>query len=595
MKENNKNNKENYENLFSTEAEELDSPVTEEEEDTVADEALDVEDEEIVSDEDTELADDEDDAEAEDQPLSIEKKSKSGNLILPIALIVLAAAIIVAVVVFAMSGKGGKNDKENGTEGTSGITSTQTDKPENKPSASEKYDGGVDVNAEKVSAYTENYKLTNAEMMYIVNASYANFVSTVEYYGQYYGMSLESLGLDPSKSIKDQKCSFDGFEGTWYEYFFKDAKATVDEMLAVCEAGRAAGHKLTAEEQKQIDDTLAQITTEAQKAGLSVDAYLAKNYGTGTTSQVITTIMEYSLYASSYLSKVQNDADVSDAALEAKYNSNPNAVDTVDFILCSFDFNDLLPKDADDAAKEEAKNKCRRIASEIAKMTTKEEFIAKIKDVLVNEFGQTAAEAEKSVAAITYKGQKYSDDVVFNWAFGDVSVGDTKVFEDEPTGMIAAGFFLGRNVKSEAPVKRDVYHILFSNETYKDDSVAKQVYNDWIAGGATLDSFKKLAEKYTEDPGSKKTGGLYEDVAPGDMVDEFNDWLFDPARKEGEHGIVKTSYGWHIMYTGAAEGVQWKETTKALIQTEAITAVQKSAAETYKVTYDEAILATLPL
>jgi len=508
---------------------------------------------------------------------------------------IIAVLLVVAMTAVMLASCDMKKPDSDGKETTAGTeTKAPSDKEEGE-AESEKYDGGPDVNAEKVSVYTENYELTNAEMMYVINASYANFVSTVEYYGQYYGMSLESLGLDPSKSIKDQKCSFDGFEGTWYEYFFKDAKATVDEMLAVCEAGRAAGHKLTAEEQKQIDDTLAQITTEAQKAGLSVDAYLAKNYGTGTTSQVITTIMEYSLYASSYLSKVQNDADVSDAALEAKYNSNPNAVDTVDFILCSFDFNDLIPKDADDAAKEEAKNRCRRIASEIAKATTEEEFISKIKDVLVNEFGQTAAEAEKSVAAITYKGQKYSDDVVFNWAFGDVAVGATKVFEDEPTGMIAAGFFLGRTVKSESPVKRDVYHILFKSETYKDDSVAKQVYNDWIADGATLDEFKTLAGKYTEDPGSEKTGGLYEDVAPGDMVDEFNDWLFDPARKEGDHGIVKTSYGWHIMYAGAAEGIQWKETTKALIQTEAITAAQKSAAETYKVTYDEAILATLPL
>lgn len=512
---------------------------------------------------------------------------------------IIAVLLVVAMTAVMLASCDTKKPDSDGKETTAGTTSgTETKAPSDKEEGeaeSEKYDGGLDVNAEKVSVYTENYELTNAEMMYVINASFANFVSTVEYYGQYYGMSLESLGLDPSKSIKDQKCSFDGFDGTWYEYFYKDAKVTVDEMLAVCEAAKAVGHTLTAEEEKQIDDTLAQLSTDAQKAGLTVDAYLEDYYGTGTTSQVLTTIMEYSLYATSYLTKVQNDADVSDAALEAKYNADPNAVDTVDFILCSFDFNDLIPKDADDAAKEEAKNTCRKHASEIAKAASEEEFISKIKTILVDEFGQTAEEAEKSVAAITYKGQSYSDDVVIKWAFGDVAAGATKVFEDEATGMIAAGYFLGRTVKSEAPTKRDVYHILFSTETYKDDTVVKQVYNDWVQSGATLESFKELAGKYTEDPGSQKTGGLYEDVAPGDMVTEFNDWLFDPARKDGEHGIVKTSYGWHIMYAGTAEGIQWKETVKAIIKSEASSSMQKSAMETYKVTYDEAILATIPL
>ena len=32
------------------------------------------------------------------------------------------------------------------------------------------------------------------------------------------------------------------------------------------------------------------------------------------------------------------------------------------------------------------------------------------------------------------------------------------------------------------------------------------------------------------------------------MVSEFNDWIFDPARKAGDTDIVKTTYGYHIMY-----------------------------------------------
>ena len=35
------------------------------------------------------------------------------------------------------------------------------------------------------------------------------------------------------------------------------------------------------------------------------------------------------------------------------------------------------------------------------------------------------------------------------------------------------------------------------------------------------------------------------------MVPEFNDWCFDASRVPGDHGVVKTSYGYHIMFFSA--------------------------------------------
>ena len=32
------------------------------------------------------------------------------------------------------------------------------------------------------------------------------------------------------------------------------------------------------------------------------------------------------------------------------------------------------------------------------------------------------------------------------------------------------------------------------------------------------------------------------------MVQEFEDWCFDDSRQTGDYGLVKTSYGYHIMY-----------------------------------------------
>ncbi len=97
---------------------------------------------------------------------------------------------------------------------------------------------------------------------------------------------------------------------------------------------------------------------------------------------------------------------------------------------------------------------------------------------------------------------------------------------------------------------------IYSEEEWnkcRDD--AQAILDAWLAGERTEDSFAKLATEKTEDPGSKSTGGLYTDTWKGKMVAEFNDWCFDASRKTGDYGLVKTSYGYHIMYfVGAEEG-----------------------------------------
>jgi hypothetical protein len=77
---------------------------------------------------------------------------------------------------------------------------------------------------------------------------------------------------------------------------------------------------------------------------------------------------------------------------------------------------------------------------------------------------------------------------------------------------------------------------------------AQAILDAWLAGEADEDAFAALATEKTEDAGSKKSGGLYENVWKGKMATEFNDWCFDEARQVGDYGLVKTSYGYHIMF-----------------------------------------------
>ena len=110
----------------------------------------------------------------------------------------------------------------------------------------------------------------------------------------------------------------------------------------------------------------------------------------------------------------------------------------------------------------------------------------------------------------------------------------------------------------------DVRHILIvpqggttgedGQTTYSDaewaaaEAEANTVLNEWLSKEATEESFAALAQTHSQDPGSASNGGLYEDVYVGQMVEEFENWCFDASRKTGDYGIVKTTYGYHIMY-----------------------------------------------
>lgn len=76
---------------------------------------------------------------------------------------------------------------------------------------------------------------------------------------------------------------------------------------------------------------------------------------------------------------------------------------------------------------------------------------------------------------------------------------------------------------------------------------AEELYNKWQEGDKSEESFAQLAMEHSVD-GSAANGGLYENVAPGDMVEAFDAWCFDESRATGDHGLVKTEYGYHIMF-----------------------------------------------
>ncbi len=75
---------------------------------------------------------------------------------------------------------------------------------------------------------------------------------------------------------------------------------------------------------------------------------------------------------------------------------------------------------------------------------------------------------------------------------------------------------------------------------------AQKLATDLLAQAkANPANFAMLAMANTDDPGSKNTGGEYDNIQPGQMVPKFNDFVFNSA--VGSIGLVETEFGYHVI------------------------------------------------
>lgn len=79
----------------------------------------------------------------------------------------------------------------------------------------------------------------------------------------------------------------------------------------------------------------------------------------------------------------------------------------------------------------------------------------------------------------------------------------------------------------------------------RDDSTAKRRLDSAIALIKTGSSFDSTCAVYSDDPGSKDKGGVYDYFSSGRMMEEFNDFSFN--NPVGTKDVVKTAYGYHYI------------------------------------------------
>ena len=490
------------------------------------------------------------------------------------------------------------SDKDNKSSGSGSITSDI--------SASSSVDKMDRIFDDDTIVKSDNYSLPIQMVSFLYNNYYNEARDTYATY----------LGLDVTKSLKDQM--YEQKNCTWFEYFMNQTKQYITQILVECEAAKADGMELNEQSKNNVELTLQSIKTSAESAGLSVDEYITVNFAKGLTEEMIKNYLELTALASQYREKVMNSYKFTDDDYEKYYSEHKTDYQYADFLKFNFPFADSSAASSEVSVDQDRKDKAKAYAEDLAKCKTAQAF----KDYVTKYYKDnpsllTPTEAEQTISIDdlikiqvdnTVK-EKYAYEVTSEagkWIF-DASREplETKVFEDSSYYTV---LMVTKTAYRDESFYKNVRHILVktsndgtaesseNSENYtelKAKEKADKIYKEWKDGEATEESFAELAKKYSDDQGSSADGGLYSDVSYGTMVKEFNDWLFDNSRKAGDTGIVKTTYGYHIMYFVGDGDQIWKKSVNTVMVKNSYSENLKELSQKYAVTFDEAFILTI--
>lgn len=420
------------------------------------------------------------------------------------------------------------------------------------------------------AATIDGEKYTAAEVNFFYQNAYRNF-----YNNYYYYMTYGMISLDPNTALKDQEISENdaammGVEAgqTWHDFFVDQALDQMAAVQAALKQADAEGFTYPAGVQAQYEDTMSSLKAAAAASNVSVNQYLAGNFGSTMTEKVygeqLTRTLKYDAYTSAYANGLTYD----EATLEDTYKADTNSYDKVAYESISVLGSAASTTDAEgntvDPTDEE---------KEAAKAAAKDAADKMLAAYRAGEKLESLADGNEKATYNNNDGTTYTGDVLTEWLFDSARKdGDSAVLESGTTYYVAV--FHDR-FRDEYPTI-DVRHILIQpaagklssgDEGYEDEQAAlktdakvqaEQILSDWQAGEATEDSFAALAIEKSTDTGSKYSGGLYTQVYQGQMVPAFNDWCFDSSRKTGDTGVVETDYGYHVMYFVGEDLPRWQ-------------------------------------
>ena len=445
-----------------------------------------------------------------------------------------------------------------------------------------------------------------------VELNYFYIDAITSYYNQM--SSYISYIMSTTKPLDEQVASAESGQ-TWADYFLEQAITNAKSTYALYDEAMKQGFKLSEEDQtsldSMIDDMDASIKSYASLYASigysypysSAADYIKQMYGNGASVKSYESYYEVCFIADSYYAEYYDSLEYEDADLRAYEKdilSNYNSYTYNYYLLKAETYyqggtedekgNITYSDEEKQAGRDTAKELADKIAAgECESLDKFDDLINAVLDEYKIGKDQNATEDKKEetkkvtstkaketlgtkvntlfIEWLSEEGRTAGDMTVIEYATGE---GDKKVVNGYY--VLCYGDFIDNTFNLV-----NVRHILVKFEggttdkttgavTYSDEEKAKAkaaaeaLLEQWKSGAATEESFGELANKESDDQDGKVTnGGLYEDIFPGQMVTNFNDWCFDDARQVGDTGIVETEYGYHVMYFSSFSDITYRD------------------------------------
>ncbi len=445
------------------------------------------------------------------------------------------------------------------------------------------------VNQNTVAVTINDHELSIADLSYfyvdtIVEAYNNIYTQYYSLYGSYAAYFIPFSLYSPMDEQEYTGDEADGFE-TWADYFIHEAIESAKSVYALYDMAIQDEHVLSTTEQTALNNYKSTLKAYAEQQGYSSSAsFLRQTYGNGCNVKNYYNYFKVSTYASSYYSAYKESLEFVDddyRAYELDKYDEYSSFSYVYYLVSVSSYKGEGTKNEETGVTEYTEEE---LAQALADAKADADALLAAAPADADAFDAAvsalAINAEKTVSATECVNYPYSyvASNIRDWVIssereeGEVSIvpvvsettdEEGNVTETETTGYYVV-LFNGRQDHLDKMVT--VRHILIqfeggekdeeTGETVYSDlekvtakNEAEKIYQEWLDGDKTEDSFSELANEYSEDNDGEVTdGGIYENIYVGQMVTAFNDWCFDKSRNPGDHDIIETEYGYHIMY-----------------------------------------------
>ena len=431
--------------------------------------------------------------------------------------------------------------------------------------------------ADTIAVAVGDHELTAVDLNYFYIDAINNYINQ-----NYYYINLGLIKLDMTTPLNQQIMDAQT-EETWADYFLNEAITNIKSSFGLYDLAIKANHKLTTAEELDLANLNYNLQQKAKKNQYaSIEEMLKAFYGNGANIDSYLRYYRISTYAKSYYNAYYDALTYTSAQLREFEGNNAYKYNSYSYATYLIQVDTFLPNG--DIHTDEQKQAAQEAAKELAEAlamgyyTGSDEFDIAIDTAIKEAKGESIIRDEDE--KLKYTSTK-ANDVLYgslntlfkDWLIGKVS-DDMPVFETRKQGDLTVvekttdsgesktvtGYYVVRfeSVNDNIYALANVRHILvkFTNNPTNNPTLveinnakvkAEQILAEYESGPKTEDRFSSLASQYTDDS-NKDVGGLYENVYPGQMVTNFNDWCFADGRKAGDYGLIDTKYGYHLMY-----------------------------------------------